>query len=113
MREGDVVLASLSQADHNLKIRPVIFFREMPFYRDLLVCGISTQLHRQIKGFDELIAPTDPDFQSSGLLSKSLIRLGFLTVVPLQSVAGAIGSISAERHWRLLRTLSSFLSDTN
>ena len=111
MKEGDVVLASLSQADEQLKVRPVIFLRSMPFYRDLLVCGVSTQLHREIKGFDDLIIPTDPDFRSSGLLSGSLIRLGFLNVVPQKSIAGVIGSISADRHRHLLRTLSDFLTN--
>jgi mRNA interferase MazF len=110
MKEGDVVLTSLSQADQQMKVRPVIFLRAMPFYRDLLVCGISTQLHREVKGFDQLIAPSDPDFKSSGLLSRSLIRLGFLIVVPLKNIAGSIGSISIERHQSLLQTLSRFLS---
>jgi mRNA interferase MazF len=113
MKEGDIVLASLPQADRQLKVRPVVFLREMPSYRDLLVCGISSQLHREIKGFDERITLHDADFSASGLLTDSLIRLGFLTVVPHRSVAGSIGAISAERHRRLLRTLSSFLSETN
>jgi len=31
-----------------------------------------------LKDFDEIISPEDPDSKSSDLLSKSLIRLGFL-----------------------------------
>jgi mRNA interferase MazF len=112
MREGDVVLAAVPQSDRKLKSRPLLVLREMPFYRDLLVCGISTQLHRRINGFDEVVTPADPDFGSSGLLSESLIRLGFLSLVPQRSVVGAIGSISPERHRRLLRTLGAFLTAT-
>jgi mRNA interferase MazF len=113
MKEGDVVLAAVPQADQKLKSRPLIVLREMPFHRDLLVCGISTQLHRRIEGFDELVTLADPDFSLSGLLSESLIRLGFLAMVPQRAVAGSIGAISPERHRRLLRTLAAFLTATS
>ena len=109
MKRGDVVLAKLPQADGSLKPRPVIILREMPPFRDLLVCGISTQLHQQVAGFDETISPSDPDFAGSGLQAPSLIRLGFLTVEPRQKILGSIGAISPERHKRLLQTLSDFL----
>ncbi len=98
MREGDVVLTPVPQADGAIKNRPAIILREMPPYKDLLVCGISTQLHQQVKDFDEIISPADADFPSSGLKSESLIRLGFLAVLPRSSIAGSIGLISSERH---------------
>jgi mRNA interferase MazF len=110
MKEGDVILTSVPQADEELKDRPAIFLREMPPYRDLLVCGVSTQLHQYVKDFDEIISPADPDFKSSGLQSKSLIRLGFLAVLSRRRVLGSIGSVSAERHKRLLRKLSDDLT---
>lgn len=44
MKEGDVVLTPLPQADGMIKNRPAIILREMPPYRDFLVCGVSTQL---------------------------------------------------------------------
>jgi mRNA interferase MazF len=111
MKEGEVVLATIPQADWKSKNRPVIVLREMPFYRDLLVCGVSTQVHRRLDRLDELmITPADPDFGSSGLLAESLIRLSFLVVIPLKSIAGSIGSISPDRHRRLLRTLAAFLT---
>ena len=53
MNQGDVILTPVPQADGNIKNRPAIFLREMPPYRDVLVCGVSTQLHREVKGFDE------------------------------------------------------------
>jgi mRNA interferase MazF len=109
MKEGDIVLTPVPQADGKLKNRPALILREMPPYRDLLVCGVSTQLHQYVKGFDEIISPTDADFASSGLLSESLIRLGFLAVVSRKSIAGSIGAISPERHKRLLKALSDYL----
>ncbi len=109
MKQGDVVLTPVPQADGVIKNRPAIFLREMPPYRDLLVCGVSTQLHQEVKGFDEVVQSFDPDFGSSGLRSTSLIRLGFLAVLPRSEVIGSIGSISSQRHKRLLKTLSDYL----
>jgi mRNA interferase MazF len=109
MKQGDVVLTPVPQANGVLKNRPAIVLREMPPYKDLLVCGISTQLHQQVKDFDEIVSLTDVDFSSSGLRSQSLIRLGFLAVLPRSAIAGSIGSVSSERHMRLLKTLSNYL----
>jgi mRNA interferase MazF len=111
MNQGDIILTPVPQADRRVKNRPAIILREMPSYGDLLVCGVSTQLHQCVKGFDEIISPADDDFKISGLLSKSLIRLGFLAVLPRNRILGSIGAISPERHRRLLRTLSDYLID--
>jgi mRNA interferase MazF len=110
MKEGDVILAKLAQGDGRQKKRPVVILRELPSYGDLLVCGISSQLHQYVRGVDQIIQPTEADFGKSGLLRTFLIRVGHLAVVPRTSVAGAIGSISPERHKRLLRTLSNYLT---
>lgn len=93
------------------RIRPAIILRQLPPYRDFLVCGISTQLDKQVKGFDELIASTDDDFKDSGLRTTSLVRLGFLAVLPSAQIIGAIGSISGARRKKLLNTLSDYLID--
>ena len=52
MKEGDVILTPVPQADGALKNRSAIILREMPPYRDLLVCGVSTQLRQQVKNED-------------------------------------------------------------
>lgn len=104
MKEGDVVLTPIVQADGKVKNRPAIVLKVMPSFGDLLVCGVSTQLHHSAKEFDEFISPEDKDFTSSGLVTESVIRLGFLAVLPRKSVLGSIGSISKERHKRLLKT---------
>ena len=109
MKEGDVILTPVPQADGTIKTRPAVILREMPPYKDFLVCGVSTQLHQQVKDFNEVISPSDPDFTSSGLKSESLVRLGFLAVLPSSRIAGSIGSIAATRHTKLLKTLSDYL----
>lgn len=110
MQEGDIVLTPLPQADGQIKNRPAILLRAMPPYQDYLLCGISTQLQQEAKGFDEIIAPGDSDYGASGLVTKSLIRLGFLAIVPSRKIVGVIGSISASRHQRLLKKLSEHLA---
>jgi len=109
MNEGDVILTPVPQADGVVKNRPAIFLREMPPYRDVLVCGISTQVHRKVNGFDEVVQLTDLDFLASGLRTTSLIRLGFLALLPRSAVIGSIGAISPKRHRRLLKRLSDYL----
>ncbi len=110
MKEGDVVLASLPQADGRIKTRPAPLLRRLPPFGDWLVCGVSTQVQQLVAGFDEVIAPSDPEFGSTGLKTASLIRLGFLAVLPEADLLGAIGSISRERHQRLLANLCRHLS---
>jgi mRNA interferase MazF len=109
MNEGDVALAPLPQADGATKNRPVVVLRKMPPFGDLLVCGVSTQIRQAVPGFDETIEPTHADFSASGLKAASLIRLGFLAVLPQSHFAGAIGAVSKERHQRLLTRLSDHL----
>ncbi len=109
MNEGDVALTPLPQADGRTKPRPAILLRQMPPFGDWLICGVSTQVHQEVAGFDEIIGPAHSDFRQSGLKAASLIRLGFLTVVPADNLLGVIGSVSPERHGRLLQRLGAFL----
>ncbi|MEO6244351.1 MAG: transcriptional regulator [Opitutaceae bacterium] len=110
MSEGDVALTPLLQADGRTKPRPVILLRRMPPFGDWLICGVSTQVHQAVAGFDDLIDPAQTDFLGSGLKSASVIRLGFLTVLPADHFLGALGSISRERHSRLRQRLAAFLA---
>lgn len=104
-----MVLASLPQANGIPKPRPVLLLRELPPFGDFLVCGISTQLGKAVPAFDEVIVRGDADFRSSGLVADSVVRLGFLAVLPRQSVMGSIGVVEPSRHARLLRNLSRHL----
>ena len=111
MKEGDVVLTAFQQADGKTKNRPAIVLRVMRPFGDLLVCGVSRQLRHRVADFDEIIASTDSDFASSGLSDTSLIRLGFLALLPADELLGDIGSVSTERHSRLLRRLADYLQE--
>ena len=107
--EGDIALASLPQADGLTKPRPAVLLRQMPPFDDWLVCGISTQLQQRVADFDELIETSDADFADSGLKAASIIRLGFLSTIAARRFHGVVGSISPERHQRLLQRLSEHL----
>jgi mRNA interferase MazF len=112
VKEGDIILTPMPQADGKVKNRLALFLREMPPFRDALVCGVSTQTHQLAPDFDELITSQDSDFSSSGLVSDSLIRLGFLAMLPRRNIIGNIGSISPERHKRLIHRLCEYLVKT-
>ena len=110
MKEGALILTPIPQADGLIKNRPALVLREMPKYRDFLVCGVSTQLKQYLPNFDEIISPNDRDFAASGLVATSVIRLGFLAVIKRSNVIGSIGEISLLRHQRLLQNLSDYLT---
>jgi len=110
MNEGDVVLTPLPQANGLVKLRPAILLRQMPGFGDWLVCGVSSQLHQAVPGFDDLVLQEHSDYTTSGLKVPSLIRLGFLAVLPSGRFVGVIGSISTERHLRLLHRLACFFA---
>ena len=109
MNEADIVLTPLPQADGKLKNRPALILREFPPFGDFLVCGISTQVQQAVLGFDEVVSQTASDFPASGLIADSVIRLGFLAVLPRSKVLGSIGTVSSTRHARLLNNLSRHL----
>ena len=112
MKQGDVILVPLPQADGRRKPRPAILLRILPPFGDFLVCGVSSQLRQQVRGLDDLISKADGDFGISGLQTDSLIRVGFLAIYTPQQVIGSIGEISSERHRRLLKQLADFLVST-
>ena len=105
MMEGSIILAALPQSDGQTKRRPALALRRMPGFGDYLVCGISTQLHQEIKGFDEVLTPDD----NNRLKLPSVIRLGFLSVVPASQIVGAIGRIPASLQAALLQRLADYL----
>jgi mRNA interferase MazF len=81
----------------------------MPPFQDLLVCGVSTQLKQAVADFDEILTPSDGDFSTSGLKATSVVRLGFLAVLPRGDFKGRIGSVSQARVNRLRNKLAEFL----
>ncbi len=92
MRAGSIVKVVLPQADGKLKARPGLVLKRLSDV-DVLICGISSKMHRQQQGIDLLLLPNDEAFASSGLRFAALIRVGFIASVPLSSIEGAIGDV--------------------
>jgi mRNA interferase MazF len=105
MREGDLILTSLQQADGQYKLRPVLVLRQLPTYDDFLVCGISTQLHQEILNFDVVLEA----HADNGLRANSLIRLSFLAILSVSDRRATIGRVNATTHRLLLSRLSTYL----
>jgi len=109
MIPGSVILARVQQSDGQLKRRPAVILALLPPYNDFLICGISSKIHQEVVGFDDVILHDDPDFVQSGLKVDSLVRLGLLATIPPTAVLGTLGSLLSERHSALLNRLANYL----
>lgn len=111
MSPGDVVLISLPQAGGGPpKLRPALVLTLLPGpYQNVLIAGISTQLHLLEPNWDELLQLSDPDFVASGLRQTSVIRLSYLYAADAAEIRGVIGSIDSARLDRLLTRLADHL----
>jgi mRNA interferase MazF len=112
--EGQIVLFQFPQTDQQSgKLRPALIVRKLPGrYEDWLICMISSQLSQEIPGFDEIIAPDDPDFKDSGLKLSSLIRIGRLAVVNTDILLGKIGWLDDMRLAKIKEKLSKWIQST-
>ncbi len=99
MNPGDVVLISLPQfGGGTAKLRPALVLTLLPGpYQNVLLCGISTQLHLIQANWDERIQPGDGDFAGSGLHQASVIRLSYLYAADATEIIGVIGRIDPTR----------------
>jgi mRNA interferase MazF len=111
LKPADVVLIRLPQAAGGpLKLRPALVLASLPGpFQSVLLCGISTQLQDLEPQWDELVEPTDADFQGSGLHRRSAIRLSYLYAATGSEIAGAIGRIERARLQRLVQRLAARL----
>lgn len=109
MEEGRVVRVAFQQADGAIKLRPAVVLKRLPHGPDLLVCGISGKLHREMRGVDIVVREQDRDFGSMGLPFASLIRYAYITTVPLHAVQDPIGSVSRATLSRIVDQLIVFL----
>ncbi len=60
------------------------------------------------KNFDELIDDSSTNFIQTGLRQSSIIRLGFLAVIPNNKIPGSIGRIDLALHKNLLNRLAKY-----
>lgn len=108
MNPGDVVLIPLPQFGSGAaKLRPALVLALLPGpYQNVLLCGISTQLHLIQATWDKLVQPADGDFAGSGLHQASVIRLSYLYAADAAEITGTIGRIDPTRLARLRTRLA-------
>ncbi len=70
---------------------------------------ISTQIHKAIPNFDEIIQTTDPDFAQTRLKSESVLRLSRLAVVSESIFVGKLGEISQIRLKKVKENLANWI----
>jgi mRNA interferase MazF len=92
------------------KPRPVLLLASVPGpYDDWLVCMISSKLHQEVQGFDDVIAADDADFAPSGLKGASVFRIARLAVVTDELMLGGIGEISEARLARIRTSVANWI----
>jgi mRNA interferase MazF len=106
---GEIVLLRMPQPDLlEGKLRPVLVLSALPGrFGDVLVWGVSSQLHQEIPQWDERLTPDDPDFATSGLKVASVTRLYWLAAVSPDVSVGALGFIAQDRLLRLRQRLAA------
>ena len=87
-------------------MRPALVLTPMPPYNGLVICGVSSKIRQEVKGFDEVVSTADPDFGSSGLKVSSIVRLGMVTTIPKDAVLGELVTPSSDRLSRLRNKLA-------
>lgn len=93
------------------KLRPALVLAMLPGpFRDVLICGISTQLRDIQPDWDERIGSADADYLASGLHRLSAIRLSYLYAAECHEISGPIGRINRERLLRLRQRLIDLLA---
>ena len=70
---------------------------------------ISTRIHQQVAGVDEVVAETDPEFHAMGLRKLSVIRVTRLAVVAAEILHGSVGQLSPARLQSIRTRLSNWI----
>ena len=99
MKAGDIVLIRFPQADLIAgKLRPALTLAVAPgSHADLLLALITSRDYQAVPQFDEILDPSEDDFEMTGLKTRSVIRLARLTSVEPSIISARLGRISPER----------------
>jgi mRNA interferase MazF len=113
MKPGDVVLIRFPQADLQAgKLRPALVVAITPGrYADVLLALVSSRTYQAIPEFDEIIDPSDSDYEATGLKVRSVIRLARLATVESSVINARLGNISSERLRQIRKRLIDWLQE--
>ncbi len=110
-KAGQVVILNFPQTDFKIgKTRPALLIAPLPgVHDDWLVCMISTQIHKAVNGFDEIMSRNSRDFEKSGLKVESIIRVARIAIVTEDLLMGSIGEIDNDRLQRIKTKLAEWI----
>ena len=111
MKPGDIVLIRFPQTDLKTgKLHPALVVANAPGrYADILLALISSRIYQAIPDFDEIIEPSDIDYDDTGLKVRSVVRLARLATVEPSVINACLGHISPERFHTIRRKLVNWL----
>ena len=111
MKPGDIVLVRFPQTDFQAgRLRPALVVASTPGrYADVLLALVSSRTYQTIPDFDEIIDPSDSDYEATGLKVRSVIRLARLATAESSVINARLGNISPERLRQLKERLVDWL----
>jgi mRNA interferase MazF len=111
MKPGDIVLIRFPQTDLKAgKLRPALVLAIAPgHHADLLLAMISSRIYQAVPDFDEIIAPSDSDYATTGLKVHSVVRLGRIASVASSVINARLGNISPQRLRQIRNRLADWL----
>lgn len=111
MKPGEIVLIRFPQTDLQAgKMRPALIAAITPGrYADVLLALISSRIYQTMPEFDEIIEPSAPDYEGTGLKVRSVVRLARLATVESSVINARLGNISSERLQKLRERLVDWL----
>jgi len=97
MRPGEIHLAQFPFGDMpGMKLRPVLLLTgPLGSVPEILVAYISSVTPAQLLPTDLILDPTKPEFRSTHLKTKSVLRLHKLATIHCSSLARSLGSLDA------------------
>ncbi len=111
MKPGDIVLIRFPQTDLEAgKLRPALIIAVAPGnHPDLLLALITSRTYQAIPEFDEIIDPSDSDYQTTSLKARSVVRLARLVSVETSVINARLGNISPQRLKQIKSRLMKWL----
>lgn len=112
MKAGDIVLIRFPHTDLSEgKLRPALVIASVPGrHPDLLLALISSRIHQAVPDFDEIIAETEADFASTGLKTRSVVRLARLATLTSSLINARLGRVAPERLANIKTRLAAWLA---
>lgn len=93
-QRGDIVLAAFPFTDLSMqKRRPALVISENTDQGDVILAFISTQIPTNPSPNTVILETTDPDFQTTGLKTTSVIRLDKIATIESSLITRRLGKL--------------------